>query len=230
MIVLWRSLWERVNSLLKMAAKYSSCLPPHCYKCLRLIQLLTRHIFCRALIYPCATFTVALESNMKLNQTAKPGISMHLPNTRSAHLMTRTTLSCLLATLLSMAPFAAQAASPATGASVCHQCGKVMSTRTINRPAAHGNGLGIATGAVVGGLLGNQIGGGNGRTLATVAGAVGGGYAGNVIEKRARSSTVTQVRVRMNNGAVRTFTEAGNSRWHAGTHVKVVNGALIARG
>ena len=40
--------------------------------------------------------------------------------------------------------------------------------------------VGIATGAVVGGLLGNQIGGGNGRTLATVAGAVGGGYIGNM--------------------------------------------------
>lgn len=39
--------------------------------------------------------------------------------------------------------------------------------------------VGIATGAVVGGLLGSQVGGGNGRTLATVAGAVGGGYLGN---------------------------------------------------
>ena len=40
--------------------------------------------------------------------------------------------------------------------------------------------VGIATGAVVGGLLGNQVGKGNGRTLATVAGAVGGGYLGNM--------------------------------------------------
>ena len=41
---------------------------------------------------------------------------------------------------------------------------------------------GTAIGAVVGGLLGNQVGGGKGKTLATVAGAVGGGYAGNKIE------------------------------------------------
>ncbi len=33
---------------------------------------------------------------------------------------------------------------------------------------------GTAIGAVAGGLLGNQVGGGKGRTLATVAGAVGG--------------------------------------------------------
>jgi uncharacterized protein YcfJ len=37
---------------------------------------------------------------------------------------------------------------------------------------------------VVGGLLGNQVGGGNGKTLATIAGAVGGGYLDNEIAKR----------------------------------------------
>lgn len=47
-------------------------------------------------------------------------------------------------------------------------------------PARANSPIGIATGAVVGGLLGSQIGGGNGRTLATVAGAVGGGYLGNM--------------------------------------------------
>ena len=49
------------------------------------------------------------------------------------------------------------------------------------QPARQANSpVGIATGAVVGGLLGNQVGKGNGRTLATVAGAVGGGYLGNM--------------------------------------------------
>jgi uncharacterized protein YcfJ len=38
---------------------------------------------------------------------------------------------------------------------------------------------GTAIGAVVGGLLGNQVGGGRGKTVATVAGAAAGGYAGN---------------------------------------------------
>jgi uncharacterized protein YcfJ len=44
--------------------------------------------------------------------------------------------------------------------------------------------VGIGVGAVVGGLIGSQVGGGNGRTLATIAGAVGGGYIGNEIAKR----------------------------------------------
>lgn len=43
------------------------------------------------------------------------------------------------------------------------------------------NPVGAGLGAVVGGLLGHQIGGGRGKTLATVAGALLGGYAGNEV-------------------------------------------------
>ena len=46
------------------------------------------------------------------------------------------------------------------------------------------NYVGIGTGAVIGGLLGNQVGGGNGKKLATVAGIIGGGYLGNEIANR----------------------------------------------
>jgi uncharacterized protein YcfJ len=42
---------------------------------------------------------------------------------------------------------------------------------------------GTAIGAIAGGLLGNQIGGGSGKKIATVAGAVGGGYAGNKVQE-----------------------------------------------
>ncbi|MHA6205052.1 glycine zipper 2TM domain-containing protein [Dyella soli] len=42
---------------------------------------------------------------------------------------------------------------------------------------------GMAIGGVAGGLLGNQIGGGKGRTLATVAGAAGGAYAGKKVQE-----------------------------------------------
>ena len=43
--------------------------------------------------------------------------------------------------------------------------------------------VGSVIGAVAGGLLGNQIGGGNCKKIATVAGAVGGGYAGNKVQE-----------------------------------------------
>ena len=53
---------------------------------------------------------------------------------------------------------------------------------------------GTAIGAVVGGLLGNQIGGGGGRTVATVGGAAAGGYAGNRIQKNMQDSDTQTAR------------------------------------
>ena len=42
---------------------------------------------------------------------------------------------------------------------------------------------GTAMGAVIGGVLGNQVGSGDGKKIATAAGAVAGGYAGNKVQK-----------------------------------------------
>lgn len=43
--------------------------------------------------------------------------------------------------------------------------------------------VGTVAGALLGGVLGNQVGGGNGKKLATVAGAAAGGYAGNKVQQ-----------------------------------------------
>lgn len=86
----------------------------------------------------------------------------------------------------------------------CSNCGTVESVTAVQR-AAPTSGIGAVAGGLVGGLLGNQVGGGSGRAVATVAGAVGGGFAGNAIEKNTRKETVYQVRVRMNDGSVRTI-------------------------
>jgi outer membrane lipoprotein SlyB len=51
------------------------------------------------------------------------------------------------------------------------------------------------------------MGGGNGKKAMTVLGAVGGGFAGHEVEKRARSTTVYQVRLRMDDGTTRTVTQ-----------------------
>ncbi|MES2423009.1 MAG: glycine zipper 2TM domain-containing protein [Pseudomonadota bacterium] len=92
-------------------------------------------------------------------------------------------------------------------APVCGNCGTVESATAVQR-AAPTSGIGAVAGGVVGGLLGNQVGGGNGRTAMTVLGAVGGGYAGNAIEKRTKTNTTYQMRVRMNDGSVRTFEQS----------------------
>jgi uncharacterized protein YcfJ len=43
--------------------------------------------------------------------------------------------------------------------------------------------VGTVTGALLGGVLGNQIGSGKSRRIATVAGAAAGGYAGNKVQE-----------------------------------------------
>ena len=51
---------------------------------------------------------------------------------------------------------------------------------------------GTAIGAVAGGLVGSQIGGGSGKTLATVAGVAAGGYAGNQVQKNMQEKSTVQ--------------------------------------
>ncbi len=113
-------------------------------------------------------------------------------------------------------------------APVCAACGKVLGVRTIDVEAKP-SGVGVVAGAVVGGLLGNQVGGGTGRTLATVAGAVGGGYAGNEIEKRTRKAAAYEVDVQFEDGSRRAFRYEDAPAWKAGDRVKVVDGMLAAR-
>jgi len=106
----------------------------------------------------------------------------------------------------------AVAQAPAPKPAVCADCGTVESVTPVQRQGevngvAVGNttiGLGTVAGGVVGGLLGNQVGGGSGKTAMTVLGAAGGAFAGNQIEKNMKKVTVYQVRVRMNDGTTRT--------------------------
>ncbi len=111
---------------------------------------------------------------------------------------------------------------------VCEFCGKVENVRSVDL-AAKPSGVGVVAGAVVGGLLGNQVGGGSGRTLATVAGAVGGGYAGNEIEKRTRKAVAYEVDVVMENRERLTFRYDTPPAWKPGDRVRVVDGALTSR-
>ena len=94
--------------------------------------------------------------------------------------------------------------SSGTAAPVCARCGTVESVREVTIKGK-GTGLGAVAGGVLGGAVGNQMGHGNGRAAMTVLGAIGGGYAGNEVEKRARSEKAYEVHVRMDDGTVRTF-------------------------
>jgi outer membrane lipoprotein SlyB len=107
----------------------------------------------------------------------------------------------------------------------CSNCGNIESIRTITT-RARGSGLGAAGGAVLGGLLGNQIGGGTGRQVATVAGAVGGAVMGNQVEGNMRATHSYEIRVRLDDGTLRTFHQSSPPAWHTGERVRIVKGRL----
>lgn len=105
-------------------------------------------------------------------------------------------------------------------ASLCSNCARVTSVHTETR-RGEASGVGAVGGAVVGGLLGNMVGGGNGKKLATVAGAVGGGYAGNEIEKNQKSYTVWIIQVEERDGRTRRFERRSDPGLAAGDQVRL---------
>ena len=121
------------------------------------------------------------------------------------------------------------AAAPAPAPQVCSNCGVVEAIHEVNT-RAEGSGVGAAGGAVVGGLLGNQVGGGHGKQLATVLGAVGGAVAGNQIEGSVRATRSYNIVVRLDNGKTRTVHQSAAPNWRQGDRVRVVNGGLRAIG
>jgi uncharacterized protein YcfJ len=68
-------------------------------------------------------------------------------------------------------------------------CNDVEVRRNSSDPNRVG---GTAAGAVIGGLVGNQIGSGNGRKLATAAGATAGGFVGNRVDRNHVGGRVTE--------------------------------------
>lgn len=116
-----------------------------------------------------------------------------------------------------------QAANPVVAK--CVNCGRIESVREVVTKG-EGTGLGAVGGAVVGGVLGNQVGGGQGKDLATVVGAVGGAVAGNEIEKRTKTTKSYEITVRLDDGSSRTFQEPNMPSWRPGDQVKINNGSI----
>ena len=138
----------------------------------------------------------------------------------------------LMSGLLLCAAQAAFSQSPTPapyGPALCERCGTVEHVRQEKRKGEGGT-AGIVGGAVVGGLLGNQIGKGSGRAVATVGGAVAGGYAGNEIQKHAYSKTVWVTHVRMRDGSTRRFEQPSQPHWRVGSVVRVKNNRLVRQG
>lgn len=117
---------------------------------------------------------------------------------------------------------------------VCHNCGVIQSVQVIDERVGNNrdnNALGALGGAVVGGLLGNQVGGGSGRDVATIAGALGGAYAGNEVARNQNGNggiaRVFQVNLRMDDGATQSLRLNQNPNLSSGQRVRLENGQII---
>ncbi|MDN3919576.1 glycine zipper 2TM domain-containing protein [Roseateles violae] len=131
------------------------------------------------------------------------------------------------------APAPAPAAKPAVehaaaAPQLCQECWRVGNVHSEARQG-QASGLGAVGGAVLGGVLGHQIGGGTGKKIATVGGAVAGGFAGNEVEKRSKSSQVWIVSLTNRDGVTQRHEQASDPQLRAGDIVVIRDGRLERR-
>ena len=86
-------------------------------------------------------------------------------------------------------------------------------------------GAGMVAGGALGGVAGNSVGGGNGRTLAIVGGAILGALAGNAVEDQTGRRDGLEITVRLDNGEMRVIALAGDIPIVVGQRVQLVSGA-----
>jgi len=115
----------------------------------------------------------------------------------------------------------------AQAAPECRECGVIESIRAVE-VKGESTWMGAAGGAAVGALVGSQVGSGRGKVLASGVGAGAGAYAGTQIEPHLRKSVKYQVRVRMEDGKVRTFVRFQQPAFAVGQKVRVTDRGIAA--
>lgn len=94
-------------------------------------------------------------------------------------------------------------------------------------------GIGTVAGAVVGGVLGSQVGDGRGTTAATVIGAAGGAYVGHELEKRQQQQQqqvdAYKITVRMDDGTYQALMQNVEGGFRVGDRVRIDNNNVLQR-
>lgn len=89
-----------------------------------------------------------------------------------------------------------------------------------------GTGLGAVIGGVAGAVVGHEI--ADGRDVGTLVGAAGGAVAGHQIERHARTTKHYEVRLRMEDGKLKTVKFAAQPAWKSGDKVRLQDGKLVS--
>ncbi len=103
--------------------------------------------------------------------------------------------------------------------------GTLISARPVKIQAGENNSvIGSLGGAVLGGIVGNTVGGGTGKVLATAAGALAGGVAGNAIEGKANQTNAVELEIRKDSGeTIVVVQKADISQFSAGQRLRIVS-------
>ena len=146
------------------------------------------------------------------------------PSILAASLLALSLTGCVVAPY--RAPAQPVAVAPVPRAEV-GRVAQIDLVRSEERPQT--SGAGAVLGGIAGGVLGHQIGGGSGRSAATVLGAFGGAIAGNSIEQSQQPGQIHEyyrVGVQAEDGSYRYFSVPTQTDLRVGDRVRMANGQL----
>lgn len=111
------------------------------------------------------------------------------------------------------------------------QYGVVQAVRTVDISKESGAiNVGSVSGAVIGGLAGNTIGGGSGKLLTTAGGALLGGLAGNSVNNAVGKKVGMEIDVKLDNsGKIISVVQANDIAFSKGQKVRVVGNGNSVR-
>lgn len=102
----------------------------------------------------------------------------------------------------------------------CASCGVVEIVRLVE--LRRGASAAAPEGRLSESVLGYRMGGGGGEGFVLLLGALAGAA------PAARAQTVYEVDVRLEDGSLRTFRQAGEPRWRLGERVRVIQGRIVS--
>lgn len=104
--------------------------------------------------------------------------------------------------------------------------GRVVAIDVV-RGGGRTSGGGAVAGAIIGGVLGHQVGSGRGNDAATVVGAVGGAVVGNEVERRRNDDEQYRVTVQFRDGREATFLQSSLDGIRVGDRIRVADNRLF---
>jgi len=89
--------------------------------------------------------------------------------------------------------------------------------------------VGTAAGAMLGGIAGSNVGGGNGQVAGAIAGAVLGGIVGQNVEKSANERAGVEITVLLDSGRYIAIVQEADESFRAGDRVRILSGGRTTR-